>query len=191
MFSFLLPVYIESVAFNSEPSRVTLLEHVGSVHPERDVVRLQEVLVRPVCAAEESRFQDSLRAHHHLGALPKIGNTLWSVACCEGDWVALVRFSAAAWTCAVRDEWVGWTFRPQFDRLNLVANNARFLILPHGHQQNLASRVLSRWRQRIQQDWQDRFGVPLLRLETVVEPPRYQGTIYQAANWRFLGLTKG
>ena len=154
-------------------------------------MRLDEVQVRPVCVAEESRFQDSMRAHHYLGALPKIGNTLWSVACLEGDWVALVSFSAAALKCAVRDEWVGWTFRHQFDRLNLVANNSRFLILPHCHHQNLASRVLSLCRRRIQQDWRERFGFPLLLLETFVDPPWYQGTIYQAANWRFLGLTKG
>jgi hypothetical protein len=132
-----------------------------------------------------------MRAHHYLGALPKIGNTLWYVACFEGSWVALLSFSAAALKCAVRDEWIGWTFRHQFDRLNLVANNSRFLILPQWHHQNLASRVLSLCRRRIQQDWRDRFGFPLLLLETFVDPTRYQGTIYQAANWRFLGLTKG
>ena len=154
-------------------------------------MRLHEVLVRPVCAGEEARFQDSMRAHHYLGALPKIGNTLWYVACFEGSWVALLSFSAAALKCAVRDEWVGWTFRHQFDRLNLVANNSRFLILPQWHHQNLASRVLALCRRRIQQDWRDRFGFPLLLLETFVDPTRYQGTIYHAANWRFLGLTKG
>ena len=132
-----------------------------------------------------------MRAHHYLGALPKIGNTIWYVACFEGDWVALISFSAAALKCAVRDEWVGGGFRHQFDRLTLVANNSRFLILPHWHHQNLASRVLALCRRRIQQDWRDRFGFPLLLLETFVDPTRYQGTIYQAANWRFLGLTKG
>ena len=140
-------------------------------------MRLQEIRVRPGCAAEESRFQDAMRAFHYLGALPKIGNTLWSVAYVEGDWVALVSVSAAAWKCAVRDEWIGWGFRHQFDRLNLVANNSRFLILPHGHHQNLASRVLSLCRRRIQQDWRERVGFPLLLLETFVDPARDQGTI--------------
>lgn len=148
-------------------------------------------MVRPVCASEESRFQGLMQAHHYLGALPKIGNTLWYVAFFEGYWVALLSFSAAALKCAVRDEWVGWTFRHQFDRLNLVANNSRFLILPHSHHKNLASRVLALCRRRIQRDWRERFGFSLLLLETFVDPTRYQGTIYQAANWRFLGLTKG
>lgn len=132
-----------------------------------------------------------MQAHHYLGALPKIGNTLWYVVLWAGEWVALLSFSAAALKCTVRDDWIGWTFRHQFDRLNLVANNSRFLILPHCHYKNLASRVLSLCRRRIQRDWQDRFGHPLLLLETFVDPTRYQGTIYQAANWCFLGLTKG
>ncbi len=103
----------------------------------------------------------------------------------------LVSFAAAALQCGVRDEWIGWAFRHQFARLNLVANNSRFLILPQGPYPNVASQGLSLCRQRIQQDWRDRFGFPLLLLETLGDPTRYQGRIYQATNWRFLGLTKG
>jgi len=182
---------MQSDAVHSEPSPMNLVERGDIVHHGRDSVRLQAIWVRPVCAAEDSRFQDAMRAFHYLGALSKIGNTLWSVACVKEDWVALVRFSAAALKCAVRDEWVGWAFRPQFDRLNLVANNARFLILLQWHDPNVASRVQARCRQRIQQDWRERFGFPLLLVETFVDPTRYKGTIYQAANWRFLGFTQG
>ena len=63
-------------------------------------MRLHEILVRPVCAAEESRFQDSIHAHHYLGALPKIGNTLWHIACFEKDWVAGEnKFTVKTWGC--------------------------------------------------------------------------------------------
>lgn len=149
------------------------------------------MIVRPVQAAEEGRFQAVMQSHHYLGSLPKIGNTLWYVACREEEWLALLSFSAAALKCGARDRWIGWAFRHQFDRLNLIANNSRFLILPQCHHRNLASRVLSLCRRRIQADWQARFGYPLLLLETFVDPSRYQGTIYQAANWRFLGYTQG
>ena len=104
-------------------------------------MRLEELIVHPVCASEESRFQDLMQSHHYLGSLPKIGNTLWYVALWEGEWVALLSFSAAALKCAVRDAWIGWTFRHQFGRLNLIANNSRFLILPHCHHKNLGSLV--------------------------------------------------
>lgn len=147
--------------------------------------------LRPVEVSEEARFQELMQLHHYLGSLPKIGHTLWYVALWRDQWVALLSFSAAAWKCTVRDQWIGWDFRHQYDRLNLLANNSRFLILPHCHHQNLASRILSLCRRRIQGDWLARFGYPLLLLESFVDPTRYQGTIYQAANWRFLGYTKG
>lgn len=100
-------------------------------------------------------------------------------------------FSAAALRCAARDDWIGRGYRHQFDRLNLVANNSRFLILPQHHQQNLASRILSLCQRRIQQDWRERFGFPLLLLETFVDPERFHGTIYRASNWQLVGSSKG
>lgn len=154
-------------------------------------MRLQEIIVRPVSVSEESFFKEKMEFHHYLGFLPKIGNTIWYVALFEKSWVALLSFSAAALKCGVRDKWISWSFRHQYDRLNLIANNSRFLILPHCHQKNLASRVLSLIQRRIQRDWRERFGYSLLLLETFVDPSRYQGTIYQASNWKFLGFTKG
>ncbi len=132
-----------------------------------------------------------MQAHHYLGALPKIGHTIRYIATIEDQWLALLSFSASALRCAARDEWIGWSYRHQFDRLNLVANNSRFLILPDHHHKNLASRILSHCRRRIQQDWLDYFGFPLLLLETFVDPERYPGTIYRASNWVLVGSTKG
>jgi len=94
-------------------------------------LHLAEVTVRPLQASEEARYQELMQSHHYLGALPKIGNTLWYVATWEGEWLALLSFSAAALKCGVRDRWIGWDYRHQYDRLNLIANNSRFLILPH------------------------------------------------------------
>ena len=74
-----------------------------------------------------------MHTHHYLGSLPKIGNTLWYVATVEGEWLALLSFSAPALKCAARNEWLGWGYRHQYDRLHLVANNSRFLILPEQH----------------------------------------------------------
>ena len=142
-------------------------------------------------AVEEARFLSVMQAHHYLGALPKIGHTLWYVASWHGEWVALLSFSAAAWKCAARDAWIGWDFRHQYDRLHLIANNSRFLILPHHHYPNLASRVLALCERRVVQDWQDRFGYPLLLLETFVDPRQFHGTIYRAANWQCVGDTRG
>lgn len=154
-------------------------------------MNLKALQLHPVQQSAEPRFLALMQAHHYLGSLPKIGETLWYVATYLGEWVALLCFSAAAWKCAVRDRWIGWDYRHQYDRLNLVANNSRFLILPGWHRPNLGSRTLSLCERRLPADWQGRFGHPLVLLETFVDPGRYRGTVYKAANWSYLGDTKG
>ena len=139
-------------------------------------MNLHEITLHPITPSEEPQFRALLDAHHYLGSLPKIGNTLWYVVTWRGQWVALVSFSAAAWKCAARDQWIGWDFRYQFDRLHLVANNSRFLILPGQHYPNLASRILSLCERQLAQDWPNRFGHPLWLLETFVDPRHFHGT---------------
>ena len=148
--------------------------------------------VRPIKRSEEPLHRQLMAAHHYLGYLPKIGHTLWYVATYHEQWVALLSFSAAAWKCAVRDRWIGWDFHHQYDydRLKLIANNSRFLILPDWHHRNLGSKILSLCHHRLASDWQERFGHRLVLLETFVDP-RFHGTVYRAANWLYLGLSRG
>ena len=155
------------------------------------MLNLQEITVRPVSVSEEHKFQKLMSEHHYLGALPKIGETLWYVATWQEKWVALMTFSAAAWKCAARDQWIGWNFRHQYDRLKLVLNNSRFLILPDYHVPNLGTRILSLSQKRLLNDWLKKFGHPVLLLETFVDPKLFQGTVYKAANWIYVGNTKG
>ena len=152
---------------------------------------LSEIRVRPVERVEEAQYQEQMARHHYLGALAKIGETAWYVATWREQWVAQLSFSAAALKCGVRDRWIGWDFRSQYGRLKLIANNSRFLILPDWHRPNLGSRVLSLTERRVAADWQTRFGHPLLLLETFVDPRRFHGGVYRAANWIELGLTLG
>ncbi len=129
--------------------------------------------------------------HHYPGRLPKISETIWYLALWQNQWVALLSFSAAAWKCAARDQWIGWNSRHQFDRLKLIANNSRFLILPDWHLPNLGSRILSLCQKRLPSDWQNTFGHPLELLETFVDPQRFHGAVCRAANWILAGYTKG
>jgi GNAT superfamily N-acetyltransferase len=146
-----------------------------------------EIQVRPVERSEETRYQEQMARQHYLGALPKIGETLWYVATWREQWVAQLSLSAAALKCGVRDRWIGWDFRSQYGRLKLIANNSRFLILPDWHRPNIGSRVLSLTEHRVVADWQARFGHALLLLESFVDPRRFYG----AANWIELGLSQG
>jgi hypothetical protein len=152
---------------------------------------LAEIRVRPVERREEAAYQAQMARHHYLGALAKIGETVWYVAMWREQWVAQLSLSASALKCGVRDRWIGWDFRTQYGRLKLIANNSRFLILPDWHRPNIGSRVLSLTERRVGADWQARFGHPLLLLETFVDPQRFHGGVYRAANWLDLGLTQG
>ena len=151
---------------------------------------LSEVSVGLVAAEDEGRFRALMQAHHYLGALPGIGETLRYVAHHRGQWLALAVFSAPALKCGARDRWIGWDYGVQFDRLHLITNNTRFLILP-GAPRNLGSRVLSLCTRRLVRDWPVRFGHALLLVETFVDPTRFHGTVYRAANWIEVGRTRG
>ena len=152
---------------------------------------LKEIQVRPVERSEEERYREQMARHHYLGALAKIGETVWCVATWRGEWVAQLSLSAAALKCGFRDHWIGWNFRSQYGRLNLIANNSRFLILPDWQRPNIGSRVLSLTERRVVADWRTRFGHPLFLLDTFVDPRRFHGGVYCAANWMELGLTQG
>jgi hypothetical protein len=154
-------------------------------------MNLWEIFVRPVLPMEEPRYQKLMQEYHYLGSLPKISETLWYIAAWHDQWVALLNFSASALKCAPRDHWIGWNLRLQYDRLKLIVNNSRFLILPDWHIPNLGSRILSLCQKRLDTDWQKTFGHPVILLETFVDPQRFRGTLYRAANWLYVGNTKG
>jgi len=158
--------------------------------PEK-TIGIQFITVRPIEQHECSKFTNLMQQHHYLGALPKIGETIWYIASLHDEWIALISFSSAALKCSARDQWIGWNFRHQYDRLHLITNNSRFLILPNWHRPNFASRILSLCQKRLPSDWIHTFHHPLLLVETFVDPSLFEGTVYKAANWKFLGYTKG
>ena len=129
---------------------------------------LRQIVVRLVHPSEKQTYQSLMAQYHYLGALPKISETLWYVACWHDQWVALLSFSASALKCSVRDSWIGWSMHNRYDRLKLIVNNSRFLILPDWHRPNLGSRVLSLCSRRLNADWQEAFGHSVVLLEIFV-----------------------
>ena len=152
-------------------------------------MELSQVTLGAVLPEEEARFRAVMGTHHYLGAAPKVGETLWYGALWRGEWVALASFSAAALKCQARDAWIGWTLRHKYDRLHLVANNTRFLLLRPVP--NLGSRVLGLCARHLVRDWPARFHHPLVLVETFVDPSRFVGTVYRAAGWTEVGMTRG
>jgi hypothetical protein len=153
---------------------------------------LEEVAVRLIGDSERGRFDEELVTKHYLKNATAVGRVLRYVAEYRGRWVALVVFSSPAFHIKLRDRWLRWSARQVKERLHLIAQNARFLVLAApGQWPNLASRVLKLACERLPRDWQARFGYPVQVVETFVDPQRFRGTCYKAAGWQRLGPTGG
>lgn len=156
-------------------------------------IDLAAITVRPIDEeTERVRWQEEMRRHHPLGFRGMVGEQISYVAVDErGCWLACLGWSAAARHLSDRDAWIGWTPVQRQQRLHLVANNARFLIMP-GREgiANLASRILGLNTKRLSDDWQARYGHPVWLAETFVEQDRV-GSCYRACGWEEVGTTKG
>lgn len=152
-----------------------------------DNLCLQLVTDRP----DSHLHNELLERYHYLGYQPLPGAQLRYFVRAEGRIIALLGFGAAAWKTRPRDLFIGWTAEQREARLHLVANNARFLILPWVRCKNLASCILAMAARRVAPDWQRRYGYSPVLLETFVESTRFRGTCYSAANWSLVGETQG
>jgi hypothetical protein len=157
----------------------------------KDLTPLQITCV--VNGSEQDRlFRCLLSGYHYLGFGNTAGETMkYLVYSRDGQPLACLLFAAAAWKCASRDAWIGWSAPVRGRNLHWVANNWRFLVLPWVKVPHLASHLLSRIARRIQADWMQKYAHPLYCLETFVDRSRYRGVCYQAANWRRVGQSAG
>lgn len=149
------------------------------------------VVVSPLKLHEQGKFVSLMGAHHYLGWRGVVGERILYVAKRGEQWLALLAWTSAAQKVGVRDRFIGWDDAVREDRLRFVANNARFLMLPEVAEKNLASRILSLSLRRLSGDWERFYGHPILMAETFVDPARFAGTCYRAANWTPLGETRG
>ncbi|MGH9919794.1 MAG: Druantia anti-phage system protein DruA, partial [Nitrososphaerales archaeon] len=152
---------------------------------------MSALAVRPIRPEERQRFDEELDEHHWLGNR-LVGETMRYVALDgDGEWLAVLGFGAAALACKPRDAFIGWNDDQHFRRLRYVTNNQRFCVLPAGRHQNLASNVLAKTLRRLSVDFENRWGHPVLVVETFVDPKRHHGTCYRAGGFRVLGETLG
>jgi hypothetical protein len=153
---------------------------------------LERVTVRLLAEAERPEFDRLLREEHYLESSVLVGQSLRYVAELNGQWVALVTFSAPALHVKARERWIGWSPRQRARRLGLVVNNSRFLVRPDRQRfPNLASRVLGMCLRRLSADWQQGWGHPVLVVESFVDESQYRGTCYRACGFAAVGATGG
>lgn len=154
---------------------------------------LRPIEVRPVRDRfEEELFASLVSQYHYRGYQGIVGENLkYMVVDRWNRSLACLLFGSAAWKTAPRDRYVGWDAQTRKRNLPLVTNNMRFLILPWVRVKSLGSHILGRVVQRVRQDWREKYGHPVDLLETFVEKERFRGTCYRAANWIYVGDTKG
>lgn len=148
-------------------------------------------LVPVVERANSALWNGLIDRYHYLGYTPLPGAQIRYLVRSPGGVLGAMGFGAAAWKVASRDEWIGWSALAREAHLARVLNQARFLILPWVRVDNLASRVLSLAARRIGADFETRYGIRPVLLESFVETGRFRGTCYRAANWVRVGHTTG
>jgi hypothetical protein len=139
----------------------------------------------------EPLFNGLMEEHHYLGYQQPVGEHLKYVVWAQGRPIACMAWSSAARHIGARDRYIGWDQHTRQRNLRFIAYNTRFLILPWVRVKHLASHILGRMAARISPDWQRMYGHPIYLLETFVDPERFRGTCYRAANWALLGNTTG
>jgi len=175
------------------PGHTTLDEDPLDVSPIcGDLQAWGPLMIQVVSQSPLEPLWDGLvRRYHYLGYQKLLGHRLKYLAVLQDRPVAALSFSAPARVLRVRDKWIGWSTAQRKAHLDRVVNNSRFLILPWVQIPNLASQVLARTVAHLPQEWATRFGTRLWLVETFVDPARFRGTCYRAANWRTLGQTFG
>ena len=156
---------------------------------------LSPIILEHVKTKEERQlWYEYVDRYHYLGYQQPFGAQLRYFIKTEwmnGIILGCLQYSSPAWRMTPRDEWITWDDDQRERNLQKIINNSRFLILPWVKVKNLASAVLALTAKTVPGDWQRIYGYHPVLLETLVDPNRFKGTSYKAANWTHLGSTTG
>jgi len=176
------------LAQRSQPARV----HVDTQPLQARLAEIQPLQLRQVRRTpEEALFNSLLQQFHYLGYTQPVGEHLKYLVYACGRPVACLAWSSAPRHLGSRDRFIGWSAQARLKNIRLLAYNTRFLILPWVVVPQLASHLLGRIARQLPGDWERLYGHPIYFLETFIDPQRFRGTCYRAANWIYLGDTTG
>ena len=159
----------------------------GPLSALRQSIELHQVRRTP----QEALFNSLVEQYHYLGYEQPVGEHLKYLATANGQAIACLALSSSPRHLGCRDRFIGWDQQTRKRNIHRLAYNTRFLILPWIRVPHLASHLLSRMAARVSADWERVYAHPVHLLETFVDPERFQGTCYRAANWVSLGYTTG
>src|SRR5882724_3226051 len=140
---------------------------------------------------QEALFNGLVEQYHYLGYEQPVGEHLKYLVSAKGQVIACLAWSSSPRHLGCRDRFIGWGMEARRRNIHLLAYNTRFLILPWVTVPHLASHILGRMAKQVPGDWQRLYAHPVYLLETFVDPERFRGTCYRAANWVVVGRTTG
>jgi len=158
--------------------------------PLRALQPLEVIPVEPR-TTQANAFICHLAQHHYLGYEQPVGEHLKYIVWATGRPIACMAWSSAPRHLGCRDRFIGWSPEARRRNIRFIAYNTRFLIVPWVEVPHLASHILGRIARVVSTDWEDLYKHPIYFLETFVDPERFRGTCYYAANWQLLGETTG
>lgn len=162
---------------------------------EGSIKEFQPLELEPVTSPEDQAlWREWMQRYHYLGYRIPFGAHLRyfiRVMAPRPIRVGALQFSSPAWRMAARERWIGWSEPARRHNLQQVVSNSRFLILPWVRIPNLASSALALAARRLPDDWRASYRIRPVLLETLVDPARFAGTCYRAANWIEVGRTTG
>jgi hypothetical protein len=168
----------------------TLLDAPGLQCTLKELGEIEIVVVSSRYSKTSQIWNELMERFHYLGKGPLCGAQIrYLVRSSRHGWVGALAFSAAMWRLKSRDQYIVWTEAAQRANLDRVVCNSRLLILPTVRVPNLASHILSLCLARLVDDWTLRYGYGPVLVETFVNPARFSGTCYRAANWLKIGQT--
>lgn len=182
-------VSLNNIVRRREPAPL-LLDSSPVENKLSELQPLEFVLVRRT--PNEGLFDSLIHQHHYLGYTRPVGEHLkYLVFGKTGRPLAALAFSSAPRHLGARDRFIGWSAQARRANIRFLAYNPRYLIMPWVRVPHLASHVLARVTRRLAADWQQAYGHPVYFVETFVDPTRFKGTCYRAANWVYMGRTTG
>ena len=153
---------------------------------------LGPIQIQPVRrTADEPLFNSLMEHHHYLAYEQPVGEHLKYLVWAHGRPIACLAWSSAPRHLGSRDRYIGWSAEARRQNIRFIAYNTRFLILPWVAVPHLASHLLGKVMRTLSDDWNRMYGHPVYFAETFIDPGRFRGTCYRAANWQLLGLTTG
>ena len=159
---------------------------------EMPLQELGPIEMQPVRrTADEPLFNSLMEQHHYLKYEQPVGEHLKYLVWAQGRPIACLAWSSAPRHLGSRDRYIGWNAEARRRNIRFIAYNTRFLILPWVRVPHLASHILGKVTRALSDDWERVYGHPVYFAETFIDPERFRGTCYRAANWQLLGLTTG